>query len=98
MKQIIFVVVDNGVDGRGSNHVVFATTNENERDSWFNNHPNKCYFRCVDEIHDLQNVALAAWTKLNAVEKLSFLSTNAPMWKESFSEKTVGKKGIIELT
>lgn len=98
MKQIIFLVVDFGVDGRGSRSIRFATTDEAERDNFYNTSPNKGYYNCEDAIFDLGAVALSVWKKLDAVEKLSLLSTNAPMWKDSFVEKTVGDKAIKELT
>lgn len=98
MKQIIFLVSDFGVDGRGGRSIRFATTDEAERDYFYNASPNKAYYSCEEAIFDLGAVALSVWTKLNAVEKLALLSTNAPMWKESFVEKTVGEKAIKELT
>lgn len=45
MQQAIFTVIDNGIEGKDKDSIVFASTNEDERDKWYNNHPSKAWYR-----------------------------------------------------
>jgi hypothetical protein len=86
MKQAIFLVVDYGIDGRDKESIKFASLDEVERNNWYENSPKKPWYRCVDRVGDLQVIALEAWKKLDGLEKLALLDTNAPMWQKDFKD------------
>ena len=81
-KQAIFLVTDSGGDGRARASIIYASTDEVERDDWHKNHENKNYYTCIDEVHDLDEVAKKAWKKLNGLEKLSLERTDCPIWTQ----------------
>lgn len=86
MKQAIFLVVDHGIDGRDKESIMFASLDEAERDAWYENSPNKNWYRCVDRVGDLQTIALEAWKKLDGLEKFALLRTDAPMWQKDYKD------------
>ena len=71
MKQAIFAAVDNGIDGRDKDRIVFASTSEKERDEFIKKHPSGAWYRPVDEVKDLEQVKKATLHKLNGLEKLA---------------------------
>ncbi len=81
MKQAIFTVVDNGQDGRAPSNIVFASTDEAERDEWYNNHRNKPYFTRHDVVKDLDKVAGQVKARLNGLEKLALGFEQSPVRK-----------------
>lgn len=90
MKQAIFLVCEYGCDGRGPRSIVYASTMESERDSFFENSPNKNYYNNEEVVADLDEIARKAWDKLNGLEKLSLERVDCPIWKDKpLSEKSV---------
>lgn len=87
MKQAIFMVAYFGADGRGRRHISFATTDEQERDQWLKDKgKNARYYSPVEEVHDLDKVALIAWNKLTGLEKLALSRTDCAIWTSKSSD------------
>jgi hypothetical protein len=74
MKQAIFLIVDNGIDGRSSDNIVSAFTEEKERDDTFDRSPNHNFYTKKEIVADLEVVAENAYKKLDGLEKLALLS------------------------
>jgi hypothetical protein len=87
MKQVIFLVVDNGIDGKAGDCIVYASTNENERDEFYDTSLNKNWYRVKDVVEDLDTVAVKTWDKLNALEKLSLERVDCKIWLEKAQSK-----------
>lgn len=89
MKQALYLAVDHGIDGRERESIRFASLDEQERDNWIEQSPNKAWLTPVDRVSDLQAVALAAWKKLDGLERLALLQTDAPMWAKDYEAFSV---------
>jgi len=70
VKRIVFTVVDNGQDGRGPRHDVFASLIESEQIDWYNGHVNKNYYSLEERIVDTEVASKQAKNKLNAIDRL----------------------------
>jgi hypothetical protein len=82
MKQIVYIIVDNGIDGRSPDSIVYASTNELERDNFYIKSPNKNWYTRKEIIANLDDVAIKTWKKLNALEKLSLERVDCVLWKD----------------
>jgi hypothetical protein len=71
MKQAVFLAVDHGVDGRDRESIRFASLDENARDKWIKESPNKAWLTPVDRVVDLAVVATDAWKKLDALQVMA---------------------------
>lgn len=91
MKQVIYLVVDNGIDGLGRDCIRYASTLESERDEFYFNSPNKNWYRVRDIVGDLDSIANKIWDKLDALEKLSLERVDCPIW---LTGKPLSKKSI----
>jgi hypothetical protein len=78
MKQAIFLIVDNGCDGRNKTSIIHAFTDETVRDDALKNHPNKAYYRSEDCVVDLTEHAKTALMKLDGLDKLALGIENTP--------------------
>lgn len=70
MKQIAYLVIDNGIDGREKDTVVEAFWNEGERNAFINQSPNKGYYSTGEKIVDVEVDTKAAMAKLNGLDRL----------------------------
>lgn len=71
MKQIVYLITSNGVDGRGKESIDFAVFNEETRNNAFNAfHKYKTYYSKVDRIIDVELQQKQSLAKLNALDKL----------------------------
>jgi len=94
MKAAYFLIVEHGIDGRSPENIVFASTNEVERDNWYNESQNQNYYQKVDRVYDLAEIAESAWKRLNGIERLSLLDTACPIWQANypaFEDYSTGK-------
>jgi hypothetical protein len=73
-KQAVFLVTDNGVDGRDKESIIFASLDEKERDNWLANNKNRNYFSSVDRVVDLESESKNALGKLNQLDLLALNS------------------------
>lgn len=71
MKQAIFLIVHHGIEGREPESILFAFTDETERDQFHEKHPNKGYYSKVDRVVDLEAHRKEALTKLDGLDKLA---------------------------
>ncbi len=71
MKQIVFLAVDYGIDGRAPMSIRYASLSEEERDGWIEQSPNKAWLSKAEQIHDLAKTASDAWDKLDPVQRLA---------------------------
>lgn len=70
-KEIIYTVLDNGIDGREKSRVVFASKNEEARDNWLDKSPNKNWYRKDEEIVDLEVLKEETLKTMNPIQKLA---------------------------
>ncbi len=93
MKQIVYCVVDTGENGH-TDKIVFASLFDTERNHWYA----QCQFRdrCypTEQIYDLKQVALDVWKTLDAVQKMSLLNLDCPMWDKDFEDSSVSTAHI----
>ena len=87
MKQAVFLICDYGCDGKAKESIIYASTNEDERDDFFSNDPNKAYYLKVDRVYNLDQIAQQAWNRLDGLEKLALERTNCILWKEKPQSK-----------
>ena len=79
MKQVVFLAICHGIDGRAPESIAFASLVESQRDEWIETNPSKPWFTAVDRVADLNKVALTVCKKINSLEKLALLLTED--WK-----------------
>lgn len=71
MKQIVYLITFNGVDGRDKESIDFASLDEPLRDEALRmKGKNKCYYSSVDRIIDTALQYNQSLAKLNALDKL----------------------------
>lgn len=71
MKQVLFLAVDHGIDGRERESIRFASLDEAARDKWIAESKNKPWLSPVDRVADLEVVAADAWKQLDGLQKLA---------------------------
>lgn len=71
MKQAIFTAVDNGIEGKDPDIIVFASQVEAVRDHWLENNPNKNWYSKKDMVVDLKVCKKQALAKLDGLDKLA---------------------------
>lgn len=71
MKQIVYLAVDNGVDGRDAESIRFASLDEAERDKWIESSPNKPWLSPVDRVGNLEAIAAETWKQLDGLKRLA---------------------------
>ena len=73
MKQAIFLVINYGEEGRGPEDIVFASTNEVQRDTHFTNlgKGDQPYYKKEDRVYDLAKVREETLKQLNGLQRLS---------------------------
>jgi len=70
MKKIVYLIVQNGVDGKEPTNEVYASWSEEDRDNVLAASRNKNYFRTEERIVGEEKVKAKALKKLTATEKL----------------------------
>ena len=72
MKQALFLIVSNGIDGRAKTQIDHAFTDEQERDRFHNGMgKNKNYYRTEDRVIDLQAHSKEVIKRLDGLDKLA---------------------------
>lgn len=79
MKQIVYTVIDSGIDGRAPSTVLYAAPSEEERDRLLNSDPSKMWRATGEQIVDLEVARKAALAKLNGIDRLAL---GLPNWLE----------------
>jgi hypothetical protein len=69
-KIIVYTVIDNGIEGRSKDTIVFAEADETLRDDWFNKAKNKAWYRKSEQIVNVEVAKKEALSKLNGIEKM----------------------------
>lgn len=92
MKQAIFLIIDNGEDGRGKSTIIHAFTDEIVRDDILENHPNKNYYRSEDRIVDLTVHRKLAIDKLDGLDKLALDIEDIPKSTKAVLSKPIPRK------
>ena len=69
MKTIVYLITSNGIDGRDSESILGAFTEECVRNKAFDQDKYKCYLSKVDRILDLEQYKKQTIQKLNALDK-----------------------------
>lgn len=69
-KQIVYLVTQNGVDGREPTSQVAAFFDEGERDNFVATSKNKNWYSTEEKIIDVDAAYKKALAKLNEVDKL----------------------------
>lgn len=87
MKQAIFLVVANGFEVGGRDHIIYASTIESERDTVLANSKNQSRYSKTEIVADLDDVARQAWLRLNGLERLALERTDCPIWSEKAQSK-----------
>lgn len=70
MKRIVYTAIDSGVDGRGQTTAVYASFNEQERDSMINADASKAWRAKHECIIDPAVTYRQALAKLNGIDRL----------------------------
>lgn len=86
MKSIVYIAIDNGIDGRDKETIRFASLVEAERDAFIANSPNKNWLTAGERIYQLDKVAETAWNRLDGVERLALQRQRAShgSWVEDY--------------
>lgn len=82
MKTIVYLIIDNGIDGRSPDNIIYASTNELERDDYYHNSPNKNWYYRKEIIVNLDDLAIETWKRLNALEKLALERVDCILWSQ----------------
>jgi hypothetical protein len=69
-KRIAYLIADNGVDGREKTTILFATWDEQQRDTVHENSANKNWQHKAEEIVDETVARTQALAKLNGIDRL----------------------------
>ena len=69
-KKIIFKAIDNGIEGKEKDRVVFASFDENEVKEWIKKSPNKNWLRFGEEIVDVITRREEVLKKMDGINKL----------------------------
>ena len=69
-KQIVFLVTDNGVDGRAPTTVRYASFSESERDAMIDADPSKAWRGKEERILDIEAAKAQALAKLDGIDRL----------------------------
>lgn len=72
-KKIVFLITDNGMDGRAPTSVHAAFWDETERDRAFDSDKNKAYYNKEERIIDEDAHRMKALAKLDAIDRLCLL-------------------------
>lgn len=88
MKVIVFLILDNGIDGREKTTEVFASENEAERDNLYEKAVNKDYWKKDEKIVDMEVAKKQALARLTATDKLVLKLPQKNI-------KTKGKKVVL---
>jgi len=70
MKQIIYLITSNGIDGRDIESIKYASFDEEVRDNAFESNKNKNYLSKVERIIDVDAQLKQSLSKLNPIDKL----------------------------
>lgn len=92
MKQAIFLIVDNGCDGRAKTSIIHAFTDEKVRDTALADHPNKGYYRPEDRVVDLETQRNLALTKLDGLDMLALGIENVPKSNTKVLSKPIPRR------
>ena len=72
-KQVVYLAVSYGVDGRAPESISFASLHESVRDGFISGSPNKNWLTAVDRAIDLAEVSGSVWDKLSGLEQLALI-------------------------
>jgi len=70
MKKIAYTVIDNGIDGREKDRIVYADYDEAKRDEWYDKSKNKNWYRKGQEIIDPETIKKEVVARMNGIEKM----------------------------
>jgi hypothetical protein len=68
--KIIYLITDNGVDGRAQTSVIFASYDEQERDATYDISRNKAWYNKAKRIVEVERETKQALAKLDGVGRL----------------------------
>lgn len=69
-KTIAFIVIDNGIDCKAKNRIIYANENEAERDKWFDAAKNKKWYRKAEQIIDAEKIKTDVIARMDGIEKM----------------------------
>ena len=78
-KKIVFVAVDNGIDGRSKDKILYASFDENDVKALHSKDKAKNWRRLTEQIVDVDQARLKALAKLDGVDRLVL---GLPNWIE----------------
>ncbi len=84
MKEAIFLIECDTIDGKGPSIIVFAGHSESDRDKFFEekiDEVNKPWYRKTERVIDLKEVQEKAFKKLDGLEKYAIVY-NIMVWHE----------------
>lgn len=79
MKKIVFTSVDNGIDGRMKDNILYASFDEDEIKSLYNKDKSKSWRTLKEQIVDVDEARKSALRKLNGIDRLVL---GLPNWLE----------------
>lgn len=77
MKQAIFLIECDTIDGRGASTITYASESESDRDNVFDNidKQSKPWYRKTEKVIDLGSIADSTWQSLNGLQRYALLKT-----------------------
>lgn len=71
MKVIVYIAFDNDIDGRGPEHIQFASLDEKQRDDFVAGAKDKNWLSKGERIYQLEEHAKKVWKQLDGVARLA---------------------------
>ena len=68
--KIVYLITDNGMDGRAPTSIVFASYDSQECDDTYNRSKNKAYYGQSKKIIEIEKETRQAMVKLDGVQRL----------------------------
>lgn len=89
MKQAIFLIECDTIDGRGASSITYASESESDRDNAFDGikKENKPWYRKTEKVVDLGAIADSIWQNLNGLQRYALVKT---FIKEGINSETLG--------
>ena len=88
MKQAIFLIECDTIDGRGASSITFASESESDRDEAFEkiDERNKPWYKKTEKVVDLGAIADSTWQNLNGLQRYALAKT---IIKEGTGNETI---------
>ena len=88
MKQAIFLIECDTIDGRGPSSITYASESEKDRDEAFEkiDKRNKPWYRKTEKVVDLGSIADSTWQSLNGLQRYALVKT---LIKEGINSETI---------